>query len=61
MEALLSGEIDYLDEVPPADWPDLFVNPDMTTVPIEQAGMGEALMFNYEQTPTDELALRRAI
>jgi peptide/nickel transport system substrate-binding protein len=59
--ALLTGEIDYLDEVPPVDWPDLVANPDINTVAIEQAGMGEALMFNHENPPTDELAIRRAM
>ena len=36
-------------------------DPAYTTVEMPQAGMGDALMFNHERPPTDELAVRKAM
>jgi peptide/nickel transport system substrate-binding protein len=59
--ALETGEIHFEDEVPPVDFPNLEANPDIVTVKLPQPGSGWALMFNHENPPTDELAVRRAM
>jgi peptide/nickel transport system substrate-binding protein len=59
--ALLTGEIDFLDEVLEIDFPTLEADPNFTTVEMPQAGMGYALMFNHERAPTDEMAVRKAM
>jgi len=59
--ALLTGEIDFLDEVLEVDFQALKDDADFTTVEMDQAGMGNALMFNHQLAPTDELAVRKAM
>lgn len=59
--ALLTDEIDFLDEVLAVDFKNLEENPDITTVQMPQPGLGYALMFNHQKPPTDELAVRRAM
>lgn len=59
--ALLSGEIDFVDEVLEVDFESLKADPAFKTVEMPLAGMGDALMFNHERPPTDELAVRKAM
>jgi peptide/nickel transport system substrate-binding protein len=59
--ALETGEIDFLDQVPEIDFPSLAEEDGITTVELPQPGSGWALMFNEQKSPTDELAVRRAM
>jgi peptide/nickel transport system substrate-binding protein len=59
--ALLTGEIDFLDEVLEVDFPTIEADDNYTTVEMPQAGMGYALMFNHQKAPTDELDVRKAM
>ncbi|MGD9316548.1 MAG: ABC transporter substrate-binding protein [Anaerolineae bacterium] len=59
--ALMTGEIDFLDEVLEVDFATLEADPEFTAIQLPQAGMGDALMFNHQQPPTDELAVRKAM
>jgi peptide/nickel transport system substrate-binding protein len=59
--ALLTGDINFLDTVLQVDFNTLKDNPDVVAEQIPQAGMGDALMFNHQKAPTDELAVRRAM
>ena len=59
--ALMTGDIDFLDEVLEVDFATLEADPDYTAVEMPQAGMGYALMFNHQLPPTDELAVRKAM
>jgi peptide/nickel transport system substrate-binding protein len=59
--ALETDEIQFEDDVPPVDFPVLEANPEIVTVSMDQPGSGWALMFNHQNPPTDELAVRRAM
>jgi peptide/nickel transport system substrate-binding protein len=59
--ALETGEIDFMDQTPEIDFPNLEANPDLVTVKMAQPGSGYALMFNQQKFPTSELPVRRAI
>jgi peptide/nickel transport system substrate-binding protein len=59
--ALETGEIDFMDQTPEIDFPNLAANPDIVTVELPQPGSGWALMFNHQKYPTSELAVRRAM
>lgn len=59
--ALETGEIDFMDQTPEIDFPNLEANPDIETVQMPQPGSGYALMFNHQRAPTDQLPVRRAM
>ena len=59
--ALETGEIDFMDQTPEIDFPNLAANPDLVTVQLPQPGSGWALMFNHQLFPTSELPVRRAM
>ena len=59
--ALLAGEIDFIDEPLEVDFETFKADPAFKTVEIPQAGMGDALVWNHERPPTDELAVRKAM
>jgi peptide/nickel transport system substrate-binding protein len=59
--ALLTGEIHFEDQTPEIDFPTLEGTPGIVTVELPQPGSGWALMFNHQNPPTDELAVRRAM
>ncbi|MFZ1770348.1 MAG: ABC transporter substrate-binding protein [Caldilinea sp.] len=59
--ALETGEIDFMDQTPEIDFPNLEANPDIVTVQMPQPGSGWALMFNHQKFPTSELEVRRAM
>lgn len=61
LAALESGEVDYIDEVPAQDVARLDEESNYTVMQIDQPGHGWSLMFNFEKSPTDELAVRQAI
>jgi peptide/nickel transport system substrate-binding protein len=61
LAALESGEVQFINDLPPLDVARLMENPDITVSQIEQPGHGWSLMFNQEKAPTDELAVRQAI
>lgn len=61
LAALESGEVDFIDDVPELDVARLTEDPNITIEQIEQPGHGYSLMMNFEQAPTDELAVRQAI
>ena len=61
LAALESGEVDMIDAVPALDVQRLDEGDDFTVLRFPQAGHGYSLMFNAEQSPTDELAVRQAI
>jgi peptide/nickel transport system substrate-binding protein len=59
--ALETGEIDFMDDVPPIDFKNLKSNGDFITVELPQPGSGWAIMWNHERFPTDQLSVRRAM
>lgn len=61
LAALESGEVDFITEVPELDIERLQDDDSINIVQIEQPGHGWSLMFNAENPPTDELAVRQAI
>ncbi len=61
LAALESGEVDMIDRVPGLDVQRLDESSDFNVLQFAQAGHGWSLMFNQEKSPTDELAVRRAI
>lgn len=61
LAALESGEVDFIDDVPELDVTRLQEDAAFTIAQIEQPGHGWSLMFNFENDPTDELAVRQAI
>jgi peptide/nickel transport system substrate-binding protein len=61
LAALESGEVDYIDEVPAQDVARLDEESNYKVMQIDQPGHGWSLMFNFEKSPTDELAVRQAI
>ena len=61
LAALESGEVDMIDNIPGLDYGRLLEDPDFVVTQYDQAGHGYSLMFNHQRTPTDELAVRKAI
>jgi peptide/nickel transport system substrate-binding protein len=61
LAALESGEVDMIDAVPALDVARLDESDDFNVLQFPQAGHGYSLMFNFEKSPTDELAVRQAI
>lgn len=61
LAALEAGEVNFIDNVPQLDVARLTEDPNFAVTQIEQPGHGYSLMMNFEQAPTDELAVRQAI
>ena len=61
LAALESGEVDMIDNIPGLDVQRIDESPEFVVTQFDQAGHGYSLMFNQEQAPTDELAVRQAI
>ena len=61
LAALESGEVDFIDAVPLLDVERLEEDPNFVVLQFDQAGHGRSLMFNQEKSPTDELAVRKAV
>jgi peptide/nickel transport system substrate-binding protein len=61
LASLESGEVDFIDDVPELDVARLAEDPNFVIEQIEQPGHGWSLMMNVEKSPTDELAVRRAM
>ncbi len=61
LAALESGEVDMINGVPGLDVARLDESPDFVVTQYDQAGHGYSFMFNQERSPTDELAVRKAI
>lgn len=59
--ALESGEVDMIDNIPGLDVARLEESPDFNVTQYDQAGHGYSFMFNQIKSPTDELAVRKAI
>ena len=59
--SLESGEVDFIDNVPQLDVARLQEDPALVIQQIEQPGHGYSIMMNFENAPTDELAVRRAV
>ena len=59
--SLETGETDIIEEVAEIDFGFLQERDDLETIAEPQSGSGWSLMMNREQSPTDELAVRRAI
>ena len=59
--SLESGEVDFIDAVPPLDIARLQDDPNVEVLIADQPGHGWSLMFNAENPPTDELAVRKAV
>lgn len=56
-----TGETNFIEDVPEIDFANLEDTPSITTVKSPQPGSGWSLMMNQQRSPTDELAVRRAI
>jgi peptide/nickel transport system substrate-binding protein len=61
LAALESGDVDMINDVPSPDIARIDEDPDFELVLIPQSGHGYSLMFNFENAPTDELAVRQAV
>lgn len=61
LAALESNEVDFITEVPELDVERLQNDEAISIIQIEQPGHGWSMMFNFENAPTDELAVRHAI
>jgi peptide/nickel transport system substrate-binding protein len=61
LAALESGEVDMIDNLPGLDVARLQEDPSFNVSIYDQAGHGYSLMFNHQKSPTDELAVRKAI
>ena len=61
LAALESGEVDMINGVPGLDVARLDESPDFVVTQYDQAGHGYSFMFNQIKSPTDELAVRKAI
>ncbi len=61
LAALESGEVDMIDNLPGLDVARLQEDPSFAVSIYDQAGHGYSLMFNHQKSPTDELAVRKAI
>ena len=61
LAALESGEVDMINGVPGLDVARLDESEDFVVTQYDQAGHGYSFMFNQIKSPTDELAVRRAI
>jgi peptide/nickel transport system substrate-binding protein len=61
LAALESGEVDMIDAVPALDVQRIDESTDFNVLEYTQAGHGYSLMFNQAKSPTDELAVRKAI
>ena len=61
LAALESGEVDMINGVPGLDVARLDESEDFIVTQYDQAGHGYSFMFNQIKSPTDELAVRKAI
>ena len=61
LAALESGEVDMINGVPGLDVARLDESSDYVVTQYDQAGHGYSFMFNQIKSPTDELAVRKAI
>lgn len=61
LAALESGEVQFINNVPPLDVERLNEDSNIVIEQLEQPGHGWSLMFNFEKSPTDELAVRKAV
>ena len=61
LAALESGEVDMINGVPGLDVARLDESEDFVVTQYDQAGHGYSFMFNQIKSPTDELAVRKAI
>jgi len=61
LAALETGEVQFIEDVPPTDLDRVKQNRNYKVIEITQAGSGWSLMFNQNRPPTNELAIRRAI
>jgi peptide/nickel transport system substrate-binding protein len=61
LASLESGEVDFIDDVPELDVARLTDDPNFVVEQIEQPGHGWSIMMNVEKSPTDEVAVRKAI
>lgn len=61
LAALEAGEVQFIDNVPQLDVARLQDDPGFSVIQIEQPGHGYSLMMNFENPPTDELAVRQAV
>ena len=61
LAALESGEVDMINGVPGLDVARLDEREDFIVTQYDQAGHGYSFMFNQIKSPTDELAVRKAI
>ncbi|MEQ8677696.1 MAG: ABC transporter substrate-binding protein [Aggregatilineales bacterium] len=59
--ALESGDVDMINDVSALDIARIDEDPNYDLVLIPQAGHGWSLMFNFDQAPTNELAVRQAV
>jgi peptide/nickel transport system substrate-binding protein len=59
--SLLTGESQFIEDVPELDEPMFSADPRFRMAAIPFSGSGWSLMFNQEKSPTDELAVRRAV
>jgi peptide/nickel transport system substrate-binding protein len=58
---LETGEVNFIEDVPTIDVQRLKGVADIVVLALPQAGSGESLMMNFKRSPTDQLAVRRAI
>jgi peptide/nickel transport system substrate-binding protein len=61
LASLEAGEVQFIDNVPQLDVARLQEDPAFAVTQIEQPGHGYSLMMNFENPPTDELAVRMAV
>ncbi len=59
--SIQTGEANFIEDVPEIDFADLKSDSSITTLQTPQPGSGWSLMMNEQRSPTDELAVRRAI
>ena len=60
LAALETGEVQFMEDVPPTDLERIKGNRNIKVIEIVQAGSGWSVMFNQQRPPTNELAVRRA-
>ncbi len=61
LATLETGETQFIDDVPTTDVERLKANRNYVVLEIPQAGSGWSLMFNQQRSPSNDLAVRRAI
>jgi peptide/nickel transport system substrate-binding protein len=56
-----TGEVNFVEDVPEIDFNRMKDNPDFVSLAVPQPGSGWSLMMNVQNSPMDQLAVRRAI